>query len=426
MNCLDFLNHIRADFDLDSQEVSMFDVVIIGGGASGLMTAALCSMKGKKCLVVEHMPVCGKKILMTGNGKCNITNLEMYRDNYNCSEDGFMEQILSEVSPNRVIEVFENLGMLTRDRDGYVYPYSEQAAAVKNLLVTRCMENGVEFLYECEVAAIENIDERFVITSDNMSYEGKSVILATGGMSYKKTGSDGSGYALAKKFGHTVNHCVPALTALICKEKFFKEISGVRAKGNVMLYLDDKIMSSELGEVQFTDYGLSGIPIFNLSRDVAYMLKKKKKPHVIIDLFPNISQEKLTTWFRESKRKYPKTKLTDSLSYIINVKLATTIAKNAGVSYSAKMGEIDDSRIGKIVSMLKTFEIEVVNVKGFDYCQVTAGGIDVNEIDAHSFESKLCKNLYIIGEMLDVDGMCGGYNLHFAFAGAILASDSIG
>jgi len=398
------------------------ELIVIGAGASGLLAAAICSSKGVKCQVIEHMPVCGKKILMTGNGKCNITNLDMSEDKYYCEDKTFIHETLGKVSPKDVIDLFEGFGMLTRQRDGYVYPNSEQAAAVNNLLLNRCNEYGVEFHCECEVEEIEKTDAGYMVHTNQGDFEAENIILATGGMSYKKTGSDGSGYRLAKELGHSVNACVPALTALICREKYFKDIAGVRIKGIARLYLDKDLIDEQQGEIQFTDYGLSGIPIFNMSRRVSYLLKKKKHPFVLVDMMPSMEKEELHSYIANIKEKYPKSKVTDSLSYIVNSKMAVLITKNAGVSYSSKMIDINNNQIDAIIDQIKEFRGDVANIKGFDYCQVTAGGVSVKEINPENFESKLCDGLYIAGEMIDVDGICGGYNLHFAFAGAMLAA----
>ena len=399
----------------------MSKLIIIGGGAAGLFAAITAAKKNIDVTVIEHSDIYGKKILSTGNGKCNMTNLDMVSSKY-YGDVNFVESVLQKVDPTRLIDIFQDMGLMTRQRDGYVYPYSNQAMTVRKLLLNMCNLLNVNFINNCNVKTISKTDDIFEVVTEEGVYNSDYVLLATGGKSFPKSGSDGSGYKLAKLLGHTTVNTVPALTAVICNEKNLKQIAGVRAKASIVV--DDKCGNTytEQGEVQFTDYGLSGIPVFNLSRIIAYSLKKGKHPVINVDLTPDLSKEELIETIQIQSRQSGTRTILEQISYIINDKLALYILDALGISNDKKLLSIDEQSIELITSYLKKITFNAANIKGFDFAQVTAGGIPTYEINQNTMESKLVKDLYFAGEIIDIDGVCGGYNLHFAWASAYIAA----
>lgn len=400
----------------------MEELVIVGAGAAGLMCGALASREGIKTVILEHTDFSGKKILSTGNGKCNMTNYDLTVEKYYCKDEKFIGNILSKVDSEMLLDVFKSLGLITRDRDGYVYPYSEQASAVREVLFTACMENGVRIQNEVLIENIENADGVYFIYTNNGVIKTKSLVLATGGKTFVKSGSDGSGYGLAKKLGHKIVNTVPALTAFICHEKYYKKVSGVRVKAKIALYDKDKCVAWEYGEVQFTDYGISGIPVFNISRTGAYILKTGRKPYVLIDFMKDYSKEEIVEILSAASKNRT---ISEQLSFMLNKKLAMLLLELTGISKEAKIAEVSANQIGKLTDMMKGYRTDIANIKGFDYAQVTAGGVSTEEINSDTMESRLHENLYFAGEIIDVDGKCGGYNLHFAWATAMITAKAI-
>lgn len=424
--------------------MTIYDVGIIGGGASG-MAAAICSARaGARVLVLERMERTGKKILATGNGRCNLGNRRLSQSKgaaeqvYRSRQEGFAKQVLDRFSPEDVSDFFSSIGIQVVSRDGYLYPASMQASAVRDALEWAALETGrvdirtgvcvlqAEKNGETGAAAgwISSGQSMFVLSGDDSSrYYCRRLILAAGGMSSPKLGSDGSGFRLCKAFGHNMITPVPALCALRCEGAFFKEIAGVRARGRISLIQDGKVAASDEGELQFTSYGVSGIPVFQISRYASYALKKSGSVMVSADLFPDRKKGWIRTYLMEQAASHPAYTMEMILHGVMNSKLADALCKMAGCRECAAE-KWEAGRIEDLCSLLKGLRASVTGTQGFDNSQVTAGGADTREVDPYTLSSRLVPGLYLSGEILDVDGICGGYNLCWAFAGGCLAGKS--
>lgn len=404
--------------------------IIIGGGAAGMMAAITAAENGASVTILEHMPRVGKKILSTGNGKCNLTNLYMDEACYRCSETGYPMKVIDRFRETDTIRFFRRLGVLTTDRNGYVYPYSGQAQTVLDALRERVETLGVRVICECEPIEIRKKQDRFSVKTKSGTYSGDFLILACGSMAAKNTGSDGSGYELAKSFGHKIKKPLPALVQLKCKGDFFKAISGVRTEAEIRLFTMDKNgnFSKELGldrgELQLTDYGISGIPVFQVSRYAAEALDQKKHVAAVINFLPMYEEEAVFRILKE-QREYLKEKAAgDFLNGIFHKKLAVLFLKMAGIKPETPVSALSDRKLMALGRIISEFTVEVTATNPYEKAQICMGGVQVNEINPDTMESRLVPDLYFAGEIMDVDGICGGYNLQWAWSSGYLAGIS--
>ena len=397
-------------------------IAIVGGGASGLMAAYTAAGCGANVTVYEKNDRVGKKLLSTGNGKCNFSNLEMDETHYYSDNTEFIKTVLSRFGVADTVRFFESAGMLSKDKNGYLYPYSEQASTVLDIFRILMKERNVRVRTGEMGTEIEGMrDGKIkVCTADGTEIYDK-VILACGGKAAPTTGSDGNGYELLLKLGHTIHKTVPALVQLRVKEDFMKAISGVRAECKLTLFVDGKKQTSEQGEIQFTDYGISGIVTFQISRIAAYALSENRQVHVFIDFLPNQTPEELERFIRR-KKSHVKKEVTceEFITGLLNKKLMMKFLSLINVSQTAKVTVLDEKAIKRLAGICKEFKLTVRATNSFEQAQVTAGGIPLKEV-TENLESRILKNCFITGELLDVDGKCGGYNLQWAWATGYIA-----
>ena len=401
------------------------DVIVAGGGASGLFAAVLCAKENLKVIVLEQKERIGKKILATGNGKCNFTNRNLRKDCYRGENKDFPEIALSTFGPEEAISYWEELGIYPKDKNGYLYPHSEQAASVLDVLRMELEREKVSIVCQEKVLNIEKRENVFCVKTDKNSYSSKYVIIATGGQASPKLGSDGSGYKIAKRLGHSVVKPVPALIGLKCKEDYYKTVSGVRTEAKVAVYIDgkEKCIAKDKGELQLTNYGISGIPVFQISRFAARALEEQKKVWVRIDYMPSISTKELGKLL--TKRFQDKLKTAEeALVGLFNKKLIQMFLKQSGIKLDMVACKVTEKQITQLAGNVKGMFTEVLNTNGFEQAQVTAGGVSTWEIASDTMESILAPGLYFTGEIIDVDGICGGYNLQWAFASGFVAGSS--
>lgn len=405
--------------------------IIIGGGAAGLMAAITAAENGADVTILEHMPRVGKKILATGNGKCNMTNLHMTADCYRCGEPEVPMQVIGTFPVSDTIQFFRRLGILTTDRNGYVYPASGQAQTVLDALREKTDSLGIRTVCESKVYAIEK-DKKgsFVVKSETGSYSGNFVILAAGSMAAKTTGSDGSGYELAKSLGHKVKKPLPALVQLKCNGDFFKGIAGVRTDVRVSLYTVGRngeleaLLAADSGELQLTDYGISGIPVFQVSRYAAEALDRRKRVMAVVDFMPDYTEEEVFRILEEQRNYLYDRKAGDFLNGLFNKKLAALYMKAARIKPELDVAVVSNKKLGELVEVIKEMTFEVTGTNSYDKAQICMGGVPLSEVDAATMESRLVPGLYFAGEILDVDGICGGYNLQWAWSSGHLAGVS--
>ena len=409
----------------------MYDVTIIGAGASGVMCALALKEKNKnlKVLLLEKNDKLGKKLSITGNGRCNLGNINNDISNFNSESDLSSFKRLLEIDDFDFLDVLDNtddkksyydylirFGILITNEKEYLYPYSMQAISVCKSFERYLKFLNVEVKYNYDVLKVSKNENTFIINDDIKS---KMVVIATGGKSYPKTGSTGFGYDVLKSFGHTITDLYPSLTYLKTDYKYIKDLQGVRVNAKTSLSVDGKIEKKEVGQVQFTRDSLSGICIFNLSRNVKKYLNKNKTVKIIMDLVPDYSNFELQNYITS----FSSYKLQDALSCIINNKLAIVIAKELK-SANKLVKELTKNELEGVCFNIKNMYFDITDTGDFNTAQVTSGGVVLDEF-TKDLESTKCKGLYAIGEVLDVDGKCGGYNLSWAFTSAITAANDI-
>lgn len=401
-----------------------YDVIIIGAGASGLMAAIAAARQGSTVLVIEQKDKAGKKILATGNGKCNFTNLVQTPECYRSDDSAFPMKVLSCFDVNQTLLFFGSLGIYPKNRDGYYYPNSEQAASMVQVLLMECDRLGVIFRYQEAVKGIKKPD--FTVETSQAVYQSTKLILATGGCAAPQLGSDGSGYLLVKSLGHTIIKPLPALVQLKSQAKFCKTVSGVRTPARVTAFTGKVELATEEGEILFTDYGISGIPILQLSRYAAKALDHGEKVVLRLDFMPEITEAELLRHIKLRISQNSNKNIEEMLVGLLNHKLSYIIIKEAGLNVAENAGKMREEEQRILVKRIKEFILPVSATNSFENAQVCAGGVSTREIREDTLESKLKKNLYLTGELIDVDGTCGGYNLQWAWSTGYLAGCAAG
>lgn len=393
-------------------------IVIIGGGAAGLISAITAKTSTNKVTILEKNATCGKKILATGNGKCNYWNSDQNLLHYNSSNQELLSQLITPLIQQEALAFFSNLGIVPKIKNGYYYPFSNQAITIKNALLNEIAKKDIEIRTDFAVEKIKKEEECLAIYSTNEKIIADKVIVATGSKASPKTGSTGDGYKILTKLGHQIIPPHPALVQLKTEGDYLKRWSGIRTDVKISLYENGTLLKEETGEIQLTDYGVSGICVFNLSRHVSIGLSKNKKEEVSINFLPFISespQEFLAKQFAN------KNSIKTQLEGILNSKLVDIILEISSINKNKTYNELTSSEKEILVSSLVSFKTKIIGTNSFDQAQVCSGGIPLTEINLETMESKIVKNLYIVGELLDVDGDCGGYNLGFAWMSGIKA-----
>ena len=399
-------------------------IIIVGGGCSGVVAAIKAKNKDNEVIILERNNTLLKKLLLTGNGRCNYFNEKYSIDNYHSNNIDLVNEFISNDNIIMAKEFFDNLGIVPKVKNGYYYPYSNQATSIKDILVNEINRLGIKVIYDTYVEDIEKKD-KFIIKTNNEEYTCDKLILATGSFAYPKTGSDGKGYSILEKLGHTIIKPVPALVQLNANSKYLKEWDGVRSDVYLELFEDGKYLSKEEGEIQFTKYGLSGICIFNLSHFISRGLLENKKYVVKINFVPFI-KTLISPWLYEYSKKNKEKDIYCLLEGFINKKLIPIILKESNIKSNKKYDELTKEEKIKLINSLSHFKVEITSTKGFDSSQVCNGGVSLDEININTMESNIIKDLYIIGELLDINGNCGGYNLTECWISALLSGKDIG
>ncbi|TAH72850.1 MAG: NAD(P)/FAD-dependent oxidoreductase [Anaerolineaceae bacterium] len=406
-----------------------YDVIIVGAGASGMVAGIAAAREGVSVLIIEQKEKAGKKILATGNGKCNFTNKYQTPDCYRSDDSTFPMKVLSNFDNSLTLQFFEKLGILPRDREGYIYPNSEQAASVVGVLLMECERLNISIKLKEKVVEVREPDFTVdTLDSDNRksTYRGKVLILAAGGCASPKLGSDGSGYVLAKAFGHKIINPLPALVSLKSPDKFCKNVSGVRTGAKVSLFADSKLLSMEEGEIIFTDYGISGIPIMQISRFASKALIQGKSVYLRLDLLLQNTISELVDIIKKRCNNNPNKTVEEMMVGMLNHKLNYIIIKETKLNGESPCHLLKESDIIKLVKKIKEFTVRIYETNTFDFAQVTAGGVSTLEINSYTMESKIKKGLYLAGELIDVDGTCGGYNLQWAWSTGYISGSNAG
>lgn len=418
----------------------MRQIVIIGGGAAGMMAAITARRAGAHVVILEQKDRVGKKILSTGNGRCNFTNTYQMPDCYRSQNESFPWKVVEAFPAEKTVAFFDELGIYAKDRNGYLYPNSDQAASVLDVLRMELARLQVEVHTEERVRKITPDGKKhFQICTETGVWQADAVIVTAGSKAAPNTGSDGSGYELARQLGHKIIPVVPALVQLQCKEKFYKTLSGVRVQGKVSVVSGNdrtlngkqgdgrnggKLLAEDTGELQLTGYGISGIPVFQVSRYAAYALQEKRSVTAVLDFLPELSEKEVYELFQKRIRNHPERTPEELFTGLFPKKLSQVIIQEAGLIRQKACGTFQKKEISRLVSLVKAFRTEVTKTNSFEQAQICAGGVDTCELNSSTMESKKVPGLYFAGEIVDVDGICGGYNLQWAWSSGYVAGRS--
>lgn len=441
-------------------------IIIIGGGASGMTAAIVAAQKASSELeicILEKNEKLGKKLLATGNGRCNFTNIDCHYDDFlqqSNTEKGqmtekelaekdrnlggfglkssesdsfdFQRTAIGQFPPQKTLRFFAGLGVLARIEDeGRVYPYSGQGAVIQSALVRKIEELGISVQCGCTVKEIRRTDQGFqvVISAGEKDQEktltADAVILAAGGKAGLQYGTNGDGFALAKSLGHGIHKPIPALVPVLCSGKFLSGTKGVRARGEVTLCHHGIPVASDEGEIQFTGDGLSGICVFNISRFIQWSSGTAPEGYEIrIDFCPELSDEDIFSLQELGRSLQTETNVVEFLSGVVNEKLAVALLNELGVDCQRKMGAFSEEELKEIGRKLKGWSIPVTGTRSWKDAQVTCGGVKLDEVDPETMESRLIEGLYMTGELLDIDSRCGGFNLQWAWCTGYIAGSA--
>ena len=405
----------------------MASVLVIGGGASGLVASIYASLNNKVILIDKNNNL-GKKILMTGNGKCNYWNKDISTIHYNSSDIDLLDKIITNENKLEIENFFKRLGIVPKIRDGYYYPTSNQATSIQTALILEAELSGVEILNNEEVLLVDKYNDKYKVITSNREIVVDKIVLATGSKACPKTGSTGFGYEIASKFGHTIVEPLPALVQLRLDGKYFKEWAGIRSDVSVKLYENDKLIKEACGEIQLTDYGVSGICVFQLSSLVSRGLYNSYKEEIEINFLNSLNiynEVDFIKYFDDRNILVKNRTVSQLLDGILNYKLINLFLKISKIDRNIKWEDISKDKKLLLGRLLTRNRLLVNDTNGFDSAQVCSGGVKLSEINPNTMESLKQKGLYIVGELLDVDGECGGFNLGFAWISGYLAGKSI-
>ena len=399
------------------------EIAVIGGGASGLMAAITAKKSGKEVIILERKDRILKKVLITGNGRCNITNVNANISNYFGKNISSVENILNRFTPQDTMDFFNELGIVCNEENrGKVYPLSGQASSVVDALRFEAEKLGIKIETEFYVRKIEKDGFKFKIYSeDKKKIEAGRVILAAGGQSYPELGSNGSGFELAKELGHSVTKLSPSIVQLKTEKNQVKGLQGIKTDVAVTAYGDNKKICTYDGELLFTDYGISGNVVFNIS----FVMPLYKNVEFEIDFMKKFDYNELYEMLKERKKTMSHLTMENYFNGMINKKLGQFLSKVSGIEKLSKpVKDLNDSDIRKLCTVLKKYRVKILETTGFKNAQVTAGGVSLDEVNTETLESKIVKGLYFSGEVLDVYGECGGFNLQWAWASGHIAGEN--
>ena len=393
-------------------------VIIVGGGASGLM-AALTAAPASPVLLLERQSRVGRKLMASGNGRCNLSNLYAGPERYHGADPAFCAAALNRFGVDDTLAFFAGLGLVScSEPDGRVYPFSDTANSVVDVLRLAAGEKGVDIRTGCEVTEVRRTGEGFVLRSGDAEYTGDRLIVACGGAAGARLGGGVSGYRLLESLGHRRGPILPALTQIKTDSRFTRPLKGVRAKAALTLVRGERELGHSDGEVQFTDFGVSGPAAFDLSRAAA---TEKGDLTLALDLLPALSRQELQARLGERKAAFPQLSAEHLLTGALHNRLALVLLKQAGLVLSSPLSALTEKQLTAVCGLVKDWRLPVLGVLGFDAAQVTAGGVLTRDFHPETLESRITPGLYACGEVLDIDGDCGGFNLQWAWSSGHIA-----
>ncbi len=391
-------------------------IAIVGGGASGLFCAILCARAKLNIDLFEQNIKCGKKILVSGNGKCNISNANISYKNYHSHNSNFVKYAIDSFGFEKFKNFIQNIGiLLTTKEDGKTYPVSFEAKNVVSILTNYATNLGVNIMLDKQITKIKPLFGKYDF-----------IVVATGSMAATHLGGSDMGYKFAKEFNHSIKTPYPSLVQLHSTNNITKKLSGTKIYANVSLFINNKKVQQISGDVLFTNYGLSGLSILDISQKASKAITKQSNSiKVVLDLLPNFKTKELIEHIQKTKQNHPNMLFIDVLYGLIANKIANGIMENAKIDKQIIACKINNSNLKQIINAIKSWSFEINDTHGYRHSEVSGGGVCVDEIDDKTMQSKKKKNLYFCGEVLDVVGDRGGYNFAFAWASAFLASKDI-
>ncbi len=394
------------------------NIAVIGGGASGMMASITAARSGAKVTLFEAQEKIGRKILVTGNGRCNLSNVTMNASFYKNDDMNFIESCMSCFSTKETMLFFESIGVLLKEKNGGLYPVTENASTILDAL--RFALNRYHVTVKCDsmIKEILKKDGNFFVSECSTKFQ--KVIIATGLFAGKKTEPAKYGIKIAEQYGHHIIKILPALVQLRCEGSYFKSLAGVRTVASIQSFSNDQFMEEVEGELQLTDYGVSGIPIFQLSSKISKELDLQKTITLRIDFIPWIKKDDFSSFFTSRLQVFPNATMEEFTNGIVNKKIIQEALKKTRISMKELVTNISEKKLLSFMNILKNWNVLVLKTNAFEQAQVCTGGISLKEITPF-FESKQEDNIYYIGEMLNVDGMCGGYNLQWAWTSGSIA-----
>lgn len=404
----------------------IYDSIIIGGGAAGLMAAVTAAGRGNQILVLEKRNKAAKKLAMTGNGRCNLTNLKQHPDFYHSQNQDFPLPVLDHFASAQVISFFSGLGIFTKNRDGYIYPHTEEASVVGEILEARLRRLGGKLKCSSPVSRIEKKDGLFLVTVDDWQYQSKTVIIATGSYAGLPDAEElgdtaGTWNSLAKGLGHRNIDPLPSLVPLLSKDKLLPRIGTLRLDGACTLRIDGANLDTQRGNLQFTGKGISGIPVFQLSAAAVRALATGSEVVLSVNLMPDFEQDILMQYLQNRWEADDSKTAAEMLLGLIPKKMILPLLERAGVQVDLCCTQVTQDEYRKIATTILDFTFIVSGHAPAVQAQVLQGGIDTREVMPMTLESRLQAGLFFAGEALDVDAVCGGYNLHWAWASGYVA-----
>jgi predicted Rossmann fold flavoprotein len=390
-------------------------MIIIGAGATGLCAAITIARAGRKVTLLEQNSKIGKKILVSGNGKCNIDNRYIDNKRFHSQDPKFIEEVLNGYDYKSVESFFTSIGLeLIEGKEGKMFPMSLQASSVVELLEYEAKRVGVQIICDCAVTSIDKKDNTFIVETTQGIMKCEKLLLASGSPAAPQLGGSNSGYAFATKMGHTLIPRHPSLVQLCSEENWVKSCAGVKIAGIAQLYANGEYITEKKGDLLFTNYGISGLAILDLSREVSIHLGNYDYCELNLDLIPELSKEKLSNLLLNRIQKESEKPLSLWLQGVINKKLIPIIVAQSKCKAKIE-SDLNRKEINKLVHAIKNLKLSINDTKGFAGAEVATGGINTTEVNPKTMESKLVPNLFFAGEILDVDGDRGGFNFHFAW-----------
>ena len=398
-------------------------ICIIGAGASGMAAAISASRcQENEIILLERQARVGRKLQATGNGRCNLTNTHTAPTHYHGDDASFAEYALNRYPVTETLKWFRNLGLYTvTEESGKVYPYSDQANSVVDVLRFALDQPNIQLVTGCEVSRVRKTGQGFLVETGEENYDCDRVIIACGGLAGSKLGGSMSGYKLLRNFGHKVTKLRPNLVQIKCGWNGVVSLKGVRANCRVVIYHNDEKFAESTGELQLTEFGLSGPVIFEISRDVC---QGSGNWTAKLDFLPDWDEEQL---FNElNRRRNTRLMLEELLTGILHNRLGRVLTQAAGLRGNREILDLSDAELKAVCHSVKAFEVQLTEPLGMDAAQVTAGGVLTQEFNPETMESRLVPGLYACGEVLDIDGDCGGFNLQWAWSSGRLAGECAG